>query len=1166
MSDREFDNINGIKVCDQTARNSIPTKTSQLENDSDYATITQVNQAIDNAQLGGGEVDLSGYVTKETGNANQITFTDGQTFQAKLNNGTLKGEKGDKGDQGDRGPQGLQGEQGPKGDKGDPGSTEASGVSIQDTANNFTATNVEGALAELFQSVSSGKSLIASAITDKGVSTSNTATFQEMATNIGSITTQQEEIASEIEVTWQDGYKLDRGNGTATTGQEKYFSCDYIAYENGLYYKLVSGAEIDKSVSIEVFYYDANKNYLGEQDNYLGNSHGVLKETTQLELEPLTNAKFIRFRGYNNKSVFATHADLQSHLTLIKSSVAKYSITYNLTNVTSSNTDTTIEGGKAYTTTLTANSGYRINTPTITVDGLDVTSKYYSDGIFTINNVFGDIVITADATEIIIGEGLTLNYTFNNETPGNGYGTISLLASSDDTAGTYAIQYADDNGALSNYDNICTLTTTNGQQANYTHFIKDQMIPKYATKIIAVKDNQTMAEFVIPEAKRFTSGNYGQHLYSFGAISDIHTGADTWDTDLQEAFTYLNEKESVLFTCAAGDITNDGTQTQFENFKAIKDTYTPNTPFYATNGNHEWYNSSFSDDFWRTYIDNDRTCLFTQGNDVFIMFGNQGTSTTGCFTDEQKTWLETQLVRYANCRVFVFCHYFINGTDNGNFNNYYGVNVVTTSTANGQWILALLQQYPNMFWFSGHSHMKFIVQELCSKITICNEYGGNELGYMIHLPSITNPREVLNGHFTGKLAAESEGVVIDVYENCVLYRGRNFVDKKFIPIGQYILPKAQGILPSEDKYVIAKQLNNSTSSNSATVAVKNSSYTTTITPNDGYVINKITVLMGGADVTSTVVSGNIITIDSVTGDISITVKTIAVTDKDNAIWKVMMLSQTTGEEQPNDTAGLSSQYIAYNSGHTYTLFMKAGLYHTSKVFCYDANQSYITNIAHSAPVNGNYTTVDYYSSLTIPENTAYIRLRTRKQTNGHGDLTTNTVNNYIKLLTEEDMVAITGISLSATELVFNTQNTQTLTVTKTPSNATVNVSFNSSDNRIATVNELGIVTPVARGNCVITATAGDATATCNVTVTNTLKSISTNLCQVTSSNSVTSYVEGASYNTTLTADDGGSINHVRITMGGEDITNTAYNANTGEVNIASVTSDVVINALGVTCM
>ena len=127
MADREFTNINGIKVCDQTARNSIPTKTSQLENDSDYATITQVNQAIDNAQLGGGEVDLSGYVTKETGNASQITFSDGQTFQAKLDAGTLKGEKGEqgvqglKGDKGDRGEQGLQGIQGEKGDTGEQG-------------------------------------------------------------------------------------------------------------------------------------------------------------------------------------------------------------------------------------------------------------------------------------------------------------------------------------------------------------------------------------------------------------------------------------------------------------------------------------------------------------------------------------------------------------------------------------------------------------------------------------------------------------------------------------------------------------------------------------------------------------------------------------------------------------------------------------------------------------------------------------------------------------------------------------------------------------------------------------------------------------------------------------------------------------------------------------
>lgn len=39
--------------------------------------------------------------------ASDIKFTDNQTFQQKLDNGTLKGPKGDKGDKGDKGEDGL---------------------------------------------------------------------------------------------------------------------------------------------------------------------------------------------------------------------------------------------------------------------------------------------------------------------------------------------------------------------------------------------------------------------------------------------------------------------------------------------------------------------------------------------------------------------------------------------------------------------------------------------------------------------------------------------------------------------------------------------------------------------------------------------------------------------------------------------------------------------------------------------------------------------------------------------------------------------------------------------------------------------------------------------------------------------------------------------------
>ena len=118
---------------DLTDKPIIPTRTSQLSNDSDFVDSAFVSQKIAEASLSGGEVDLSGYVTKETGNASQITFSDGQTFQAKLDAGTLKGDKGDTGAKGEKGDKGEPGIQGPKGDKGDSGVS-----SIDDTTASAT--------------------------------------------------------------------------------------------------------------------------------------------------------------------------------------------------------------------------------------------------------------------------------------------------------------------------------------------------------------------------------------------------------------------------------------------------------------------------------------------------------------------------------------------------------------------------------------------------------------------------------------------------------------------------------------------------------------------------------------------------------------------------------------------------------------------------------------------------------------------------------------------------------------------------------------------------------------------------------------------------------------------------------------------------------------------
>ena len=75
--------------------------------------------------------------------ASQVKFTDGQTFQQKLDAGTLKGEKGDKGAQGPAGatgPKGDAGEQGPAGAAGAKGDTGAKITSIELTITGGTIT------------------------------------------------------------------------------------------------------------------------------------------------------------------------------------------------------------------------------------------------------------------------------------------------------------------------------------------------------------------------------------------------------------------------------------------------------------------------------------------------------------------------------------------------------------------------------------------------------------------------------------------------------------------------------------------------------------------------------------------------------------------------------------------------------------------------------------------------------------------------------------------------------------------------------------------------------------------------------------------------------------------------------------------------------------------
>lgn len=80
--------------------------------------------------------------------------------------------------------------------------------------------------------------------------------------------------------------------------------------------------------------------------------------------------------------------------------IPTYTVTKNGNNVTFDNQIAEVEENQTYSVGVTANSGYTIDSVTITMGGADV-SGYYSDGSIAVPSVTGDIVINVTAVEIV---------------------------------------------------------------------------------------------------------------------------------------------------------------------------------------------------------------------------------------------------------------------------------------------------------------------------------------------------------------------------------------------------------------------------------------------------------------------------------------------------------------------------------------------------------------------------------------------------------------------------------------------------------------------------------------------------------------------------------------------------------------------------------------------
>lgn len=329
-----------------------------------------------------------------------------------------------------------------------------------------------------------------------------------------------------------------------------------------------------------------------------------------------------------------------------------------------------------------------------------------------------------------------------------------------------------------------------------THFIPQNKAPK--GDYIHVYNGTELVGKVKTGALKMPA--LGNKLYSFGALADVHVTVSTFAMEkFKQALEYFNDTESVAFTCIAGDLTGNGTAEQFTTYRNAVAKYSPNVPVYETTGNHDVENTGIAPfltkESTQPYIGRDLFYSFSHGNDLFVMFGMSGWigKTGDIFTAEALQWLYETLEANRNKRCFVFEHcpnmVVTNGLvheDSGS-GSIIGLTPPTGNLLNqgstSRPFRELMAHYKNIVWFHGHSHMDFAYQEQCSQVNYERKFGCHS----IHIPSSASGRS-LNDAGTGWVnPTGSYGYVVDVYENHIVLRGRDFVANKFVPIATYCL-------------------------------------------------------------------------------------------------------------------------------------------------------------------------------------------------------------------------------------------------------------------------------------------------------------------------------------------------------------------------------------------
>lgn len=279
----------------------------------------------------------------------------------------------------------------------------------------------------------------------------------------------------------------------------------------------------------------------------------------------------------------------------------------------------------------------------------------------------------------------------------------------------------------------------------------------------------------------------GKKMYSFAVISDVHYGRTDYSVseDTNKMLDCL-EGLNIDFVCGCGDLVNDKPDTRIPVFKQLWDSKCTKT-LYSCTGNHD---AKVTESIWQQNIGHGFRYSFEKSGDAFIFMSvDNDVTATGSFPDlygESMDWLATKMQEYKDKRIFLFMHYPLYGYSGLRPRQAYGFASNSTESST---IAGYLSSIENLMIFSGHSHQPFYLEKQDATYNNLKFYGINaHNSATIGMPSIGLPRNFDLSYITD--SNPIEGMVVDVYEKGVIFRGYDFVNNDYMDEYTYYLQVA----------------------------------------------------------------------------------------------------------------------------------------------------------------------------------------------------------------------------------------------------------------------------------------------------------------------------------------------------------------------------------------